>query len=135
MIFTLNYRFRFSLLRGGRNKSRCCLVCRSQTINSSYATNGNFAFGRSHIFLAFPPLVQTFAVIRWKQAHSVFSATSVCSRGYANSMHCDLDDGTAKVRRHQIFLLPLLFHLQEEEASLFQLWHPEACRNYWLAPL
>lgn len=142
LIFTLNYGLRFSLLRGGRNKSHFCLVCRSQTtINSGYATNGNFAFGRSYIFLAFPPLVQTFALllnltagIRWKQAHSVFSATSVCSRGYTNSMHCDLDDGTAKVRSHQIFLLLLLFHLQEEEASLFQLWHPETCRNYWLAP-
>lgn len=60
LIFTLNYGLGFSLLRGGRDKSRCCLVCRSQTtINSSY---GNFAFGRSYIFLAFSPLVQTFAL-------------------------------------------------------------------------
>lgn len=85
LIFTLNYGLRFSLLRGGCNKSRCCLVCRSQTtINSGYATNGNFAFGRSHIFLPFPPLVETFAVlylwVKFNHRHQVETGTQCFQR-------------------------------------------------------
>lgn len=80
--------------------------------------------GKSNVFLPFPPLVQTFAVlylwIKFNRRHQVETGTQ-----------CFQHHLCLQQELHQIFLLLLLFHLQEEEASLFQLWHLETCRNYW----
>lgn len=90
LIFTLNYRLRFSFSPAVDAIRAAAVFCLDRKqLSIPVVQHVDFAFARSNIFLALSLLVQTLAVFypqvkftSWHQVEPGTSATSACNRNY-----------------------------------------------------